>query len=636
MKISLAIFVLFFLQKKILPFRSFIKITLLFLASFVLFCGNANAQNKMVDSLIDWTNKHPKIDSQYIQTLHRISYRLSESDVKKSFDYYEKVSAYSDSLHFTFGKSLAQINLGILLSTSGNFEASNNAYFKAIDEAEACGAVRLKAVSLNNIGDNYKILKDYPKCRDYIVQAIPLNKQLKTWRGVAINYELLYQCDFAEKLYTDAKKDLDTGMLFANKANENYIYSQYYLDLGKLEEINNQSSSATYYFAKALNEAKQESDLKNESEVYLAQSQYLKDIPLRKKIIFLDSALQIAKRIGYVEGVANSAKQLSMSYDELKNKDSSMAYYVMYRMASDTLFSEKNRNVIIKESEWLIKRKEVENQNLKQLASFQSREIRNKNGLLLAVIISLGLTFIVAFFIYKSFQSRKKQKEFDLKRKISEMEMQMLRAQMNPHFIFNSLNSINRFILQNNKAQASEYLTKFSKLVRLILQNSQTPLISLESELEALALYLDMESLRFNFHFNYKIFVPDDVEISSIKVPPLILQPYAENAIWHGLMHKEEKGLLDIDVMQQNGYLYFKITDDGIGRKQAEAFASKSATKHKSMGLRITADRIAMLRNAKPNETAVTIHDLMHGDGSAAGTEIVIKIPVIYDESNPN
>jgi len=205
-----------------------------------------------------------------------------------------------------------------------------------------------------------------------------------------------------------------------------------------------------------------------------------------------------------------------------------------------------------------------------------------------------------------------------------------LRAQMNPHFIFNSLNSINRFILQNNKTQASEYLTKFSKLVRMILQNSQASLITLESELESLELYLDLEALRFEQHFDYKIFVPGDLDIEVLKVPPLIIQPYAENAIWHGLMHKEEKGHLDIEVSQQHEQLFFKITDDGIGRKQAAALKSRSATMHKSVGLTITAARIAMMQNKKENESPVTINDLVNPDGSAAGTEVIIKIPVLY------
>ena len=170
---------------------------------------------------------------------------------------------------------------------------------------------------------------------------------------------------------------------------------------------------------------------------------------------------------------------------------------------------------------------------------------------------------------------------------------------MNPHFIFNSLNSINRFILENNKPDSSRYLTKFSRLIRMILQNSQSSFISLKSELESLELYLEMETMRFDNHFTYKIIISPELNISRLKIPPLIIQPYVENAVWHGLMHKEEKGELEIEVSQEGNYLYIKITDNGIGREQAARIASKSATKHKSMGLLITADRIAMIQSDK-------------------------------------
>jgi ligand-binding sensor domain-containing protein len=227
-------------------------------------------------------------------------------------------------------------------------------------------------------------------------------------------------------------------------------------------------------------------------------------------------------------------------------------------------------------------------------------------------------------------RSEKDKQLAELNRKTGELEMQALRAQMNPHFVFNSLNAINRFILQNNKTQASEYLTKFSRLVRMILQNSQSTLITLESELESLRLYLELEALRFDYRFEYSLNVPKDIDIEVLKVPPLIIQPYAENAIWHGLMHKEEKGHLWIDIRQEKDHLFFSIKDDGIGRKQSATMTSKSATRHKSMGLTITADRIAHMQRGT-DASPVEINDLYHRDGTAAGTEVIIKIPVIYD-----
>ena len=224
---------------------------------------------------------------------------------------------------------------------------------------------------------------------------------------------------------------------------------------------------------------------------------------------------------------------------------------------------------------------------------------------------------------------RIEHKNSTLKQRSADLEMQALRAQMNPHFLFNSLNSINMFILENNKLQASEYLSKFSRLIRLILQNSQEAFIPLDKELEALQLYMELESLRFENKFEYAISVADDIDTTAVRVPPLIIQPYVENAIWHGLIHKKDKGYLEIKVYSQDDILVYKIVDNGIGRKKAEELKSKSAIKEKSMGMRITADRIAILRQQK--ETSITISDLLLDSGNPGGTEIMIEIPILYD-----
>ena len=248
------------------------KHTSFIFAFTIFFAVGGIAQNVKVDSMIDWLAAHPKRDSQYLITLHKISYRLSEKDIKRSFAYYEKVVSTSDSMNYVYGKALAQINLGILLYAAANYDASNKAFFKAVDYAEACGAMRLKAISLNNIGDNMKTLKNFDKCRQYSKDAIGINTQLKAWRGVAINYELLQQCDLAEQLYSSAKNNLLTGLPFAIKADESYLFSQFYVGFGKLYAIDNNNDSAIFYFNKAIAQAKIQNDLRNEFQAYIAQA----------------------------------------------------------------------------------------------------------------------------------------------------------------------------------------------------------------------------------------------------------------------------------------------------------------------------------------------------------------------------
>jgi ligand-binding sensor domain-containing protein len=251
-----------------------------------------------------------------------------------------------------------------------------------------------------------------------------------------------------------------------------------------------------------------------------------------------------------------------------------------------------------------------------------------------AVLIVLAIWAIVNYrstSLRRELERRKKEQQLtELQQQKVELEMLALRAQMNPHFIFNSLNSINMFILENNKLQASEYLSKFSKLIRLILQNSQEAFVPLEKELEALQLYLELESLRFDNKFEYKISGDDEIDTTALKVPPLIIQPYAENAIWHGLMHKKDKGHLEIELYLDRKILFCKITDDGIGRKKAGELKSKSASAHKSMGMKITESRMAAMK-ANNTTKSIEINDLVHPDGSPAGTEVTIKIAVHYD-----
>lgn len=220
-------------------------------------------------------------------------------------------------------------------------------------------------------------------------------------------------------------------------------------------------------------------------------------------------------------------------------------------------------------------------------------------------------------------------KLMDTQRKMTEVEMQALRAQMNPHFIFNCLNSINRYIVKSDQATASLYLTKFAKLIRLILDNSNNKNVILSHELEALKLYIEMEALRFDKKFMYCITVDDDVNTDSIEVPPLIIQPYVENAIWHGLLHKETPGCLHISIsMPEENVLQCVIEDDGVGREKAKELKSKSATTRKSLGLKLTENRLTLLNKYAELSASIDIIDLKTDDNVAAGTKVILKIPV--------
>ncbi|TND09465.1 MAG: signal transduction histidine kinase LytS [Bacteroidetes bacterium] len=222
----------------------------------------------------------------------------------------------------------------------------------------------------------------------------------------------------------------------------------------------------------------------------------------------------------------------------------------------------------------------------------------------------------------------RERREAQTKVEIAINQLKALRAQMNPHFVFNSLNSIQHFILNNNSPEAGKYLNKFARLIRMILYNSEKPSVTISEELDALRLYLDLESLRFEGKFDYEIEIGKDVDIDYFEIPTMLLQPYCENAILHGLMPKGSGGRLKIAIHLKGDILVCQVIDNGIGRAKAREIRQLSRKKdHKSMGMRITQDRLEIINRLQGSNLSLSITDLVDENGIAAGTKVEIFVP---------
>jgi LytS/YehU family sensor histidine kinase len=210
------------------------------------------------------------------------------------------------------------------------------------------------------------------------------------------------------------------------------------------------------------------------------------------------------------------------------------------------------------------------------------------------------------------------------------LEIKALRSQMNPHFIFNSLNAINRYILKNEKEAASVYLTKFAKLIRLILDHSRQPKVPLSQELTALDLYLQLESLRFQNNFEYVVTLENDMNPQSLFIPPMIIQPIVENAIWHGLLPKGANCSLKIDFGVKGSNLICIIEDNGIGRSKAEEIQQQQMLRKSSVGMSTTIQRLKLLTEENNEDASITVEDLYDKFGNASGTKVKLLIPFTY------
>jgi hypothetical protein len=300
-----------------------------------------------------------------------------------------------------------------------------------------------------------------------------------------------------------------------------------------------------------------------------------------------------------------------------------LRYLIKYNALQDSVNTLSTRARI---ASYEIEQQQQQKENEIEQLQVQKSEQRNYYLFAGAFFLLTGLG-IFSRLRYK----RKRDKEqltSDFKKQLAQAETKALRAQMNPHFIFNSLNSINSFVMDQQHELASEYLIKFSKLIRLILDNSRSETISIEKELEALKLYILLESARFDNKFKCVYHIAADVNTNSIMIPPMLLQPFVENAIWHGLMQKVGEGTITIEIAMKNEeFLIITIEDDGIGREKAAGLKSKSAT-HKSHGLKVTSQRIEMMNKLNTSGAQVAILDLKDDQGLATGTRVELEIPI--------
>lgn len=315
--------------------------------------------------------------------------------------------------------------------------------------------------------------------------------------------------------------------------------------------------------------------------------------------------IAVKQRLGQYKQAFELQKNFIALNDSIKTNNTQTE---LAKLQTEYQTSRKEEKIRLLQKENQIKDLEIE-------ASF-----RNK---MLLITLILGLIFVFGV-VYYIRQLRSKTVLQNLK---TTLEMKALRSQMNPHFIFNSLNSIQKYIWENRQEDASEYLTKFARLIRLVLENSLYESVKLTDELASLRLYVEMEQRRNNQKFDYTISVAENIDIESTLIPPLLLQPYIENAIWHGLSQKDGHGQLDIVIEKTAENLICRIEDDGIGRAKSTEIKVDGIQK-KSLAMNISSQRIEWLKKDSNGRSSVEIIDKFDGN-EATGTTVLLTLPLL-------
>lgn len=272
------------------------------------------------------------------------------------------------------------------------------------------------------------------------------------------------------------------------------------------------------------------------------------------------------------------------------------------------------------------------NRNIELIIYAWNRNSMSENISLIFETVMNG-TFLlmlwnIIYFFYQNQQRNQNQEKEKaaLKLQAVELEAKALRAQMNPHFIFNCMNSIKSLIQQNENEKSVTYLTTFSKLIRTLLNNADKKDISLYDEIETCKLYMQLEAMRFDTKFSYAVNIDETIDLKSIQVPALIIQPFIENAIWHGIVPRNTGGNVSLNVLRKNGFIEVAIDDDGIGREASKQNKSASGVAHQSKGVNLTQSRLELNNLLQQRQAKLEVVDKKDENGVATGTIVIIMI----------
>ena len=526
------------------------------------------------------------------------------------------------------GLARAYGSIGVVCSEQNNYAKSLEYYFKALKLYKETKQENIVAIIYNNIGIVYESQKEFGKALEYFNKALWIQKkndddsEAITITNIGKIYLAKNEDDKALQSYNQAEAKFKEHQNRRGLAELYNNFGNYYKKKG------NFANAAKYYL-----EALTIFDETGEKYGASASLGYLGTISaLQHKnaeaIKYLERSSALAEEIGTPEQVKLSEKELSDLYEKTGNAELALLHYKKYSNAKDNINnSESIKNMVREEMNYEFERKEalqkVENEKRQVLFNEQAKRHQQQ---MLFVGISALLLFSIAFLIYNRLQLKKR---LTLQRDLAEYEQKALHLQMNPHFVFNCLGSISSFIVQNGKDSAIKYLSKFSKLMRLTLEYSKESLIPIDREIEGLQNYLELEQLRFNNMFQFSITKNSDIE-DDMAIPPLLLQPFVENAIIHGIVPKKEHGNIYVDFAVSGDKLICTVTDDGIGINRSQKLKEKSVTVHKSLALEITKKRLEVIQAFTSKTSRVEINELTDAQGMPNGTKIILNLPIQY------
>lgn len=512
-------------------------------------------------------------------------------------------------------------NIGVIKDVIGNYSGAIESYQQSLSIYEKLNNKEGRERVLNNIGVVYEEMENPDKALEYYFHALNLKKERGDLKSMGSTYNNI------AIIYRFFKDDNDSAYYYYNQA------------LGVYEEINAEKEKAPIYcnlglvllgegkvkqskdlFKKALITFQETQDPKSIANAYyyLGRADYA-DSKYNEALKYFLQSLELAQKGNLRKLQSQLYNDLSRLYEKTGDYKKALEYNNKYKeLKEDLLNLEKVKQIHQLEINFEVEKREQEIALLKKQSELSELELYWSRTITYSLIVIFVLTVIIIVLIYHRNRIKKE-------RELLVLQTRLFRSQTSPHFIFNSLMSIQTFLLANKVDKASEYLVDFAKLIRSILQHTRESFITLDKEIEVLQQYVKLEKLRFSdkFDFEFSIEVNDPEEIL---IPPMLAQPFIENAIIHGLVPSNKKGFLKIAISEKNEKLTILIEDDGVGRN-INSNQKKSAD-HKSMATDITNQRVMLIAKRFNKNISMETIDLFQKDNKPAGTRVLFIIDI--------
>lgn len=517
------------------------------------------------------------------------NFSKSEEYFLRSKNLYEKLNDKQNLEKVIRKLAQSQENQNKLRSAQSNYQkASKIGYSKSKRSLNANDASRLSSPAPENKAEAIQ--------NNIVISEKENNKQ-----DLAASYSQMADVNIENKNIPKAEENLNTAYQISKEQAPqqalaiNQKLTNFYVDNKDFDKA-----------IEAKRSVLKENFVKENSQKKVEQIQELAEIYIKKNdpkeaIVLLKNAYDIALQKGHTLEAQKSVKKLDSLYNISENTNASVQLYRDFLGKLPDLVS-KDRSLVDNK---ILEDTEQRISQLEQEKKLKDELIRKKNIFNYSLIGVLVLLTGLIIFIFRTL------KKVQIKNK--KIALQSLRREMNPHFIFNSLNSVNHFIATNNELEANQYLTKFSKLMRGVMENSSEDFIPFQQELDLLQNYLALEKTRFADKFDYEIEVDESLNTQSLKVPGMLIQPFLENAVWHGLRYRTEKGFLSLKFEKNNDSLNIFIEDNGIGIEESKKQKTEHQKSRKGRGMKNTLERIALLNDLYKKNIVCTVKDSENG-----------------------